>query len=611
MTGNKDIHEGKEEEQAQTDTYEPTEEEEKIVNKVNLLMRESKEWREKYDKDWIEDYMMFRGRQWQQERPPYRHSECFNMIFQNIQSMIPILTDTKPKIEFLPTEVDDEVLVEILNYIVRDDWERNNWLYVLTEALYDAHFYGIAYGCTEYDPDLRDGLGNATFRTAEPLYCYVEPDAQDINVENSYFIEAVPTAISKIKRKWPTKGKYVKTDIDDYMSEGKDDYGKIKFKSPTENVVAYETTRSKDSAVKKALLIKAYIKDEETVNETIEEQNEKGEIVKKQYQKLKYPKGRKIVIANNIVLQKDENPYEDGEFPYERLINYILPREFYGMSEISQLKSPQRVFNKVVSFALDCLTLMGNPIWVLDSNSGVDSTNLFNSPGLIVSKRPGSEVRRESGTHLQPYVLQMIDRLKMWFDDISGSNDVSRGANPPGVSAGIAIQTLQDATFTRLRQKSRNMDAFLQKVGQHYLSRVLQFYKAPRIIRLTNENEANRYFKVMVEESEVDGKMQRHLGVIQYKKDEITGKMSPSEKENFNLVRNFDIRVQTGSALPFARVEKEAKLLQYYDRGLIDREEVLKNADLPNWESINQRMNDKEAIERARMEEQQAQQTTM
>lgn len=569
--------------------YEPTHEEETLIKRCNQLLKKAKEHREKYDKDWIEDYLMFRGKQWPTERPPYRHSEVINMIFQNIQSMIPILTDSRPKIEFLPSTPDDQFVTKILNNITRDDWEKNSWLTVTTEALYDGHFYGVAYTETGYDPELKNGLGNATYKTVDPLFCYPDPESTDVNVNSEHFIVTEPMTLNKIKKKWPTNGKFVRADIDDFISDEKADYGKIKYKSPTDNVVAYEgTSMQRGGGSDKALVVTVWLKDDEIITEQSDEKNEKGEMVQKEIRKLKYPKGRKVVYANNILLQDGPNPYDDGEFPYERYSNYILPREFFGMSEISQLKSPQRIFNKMVSFALDVLTLMGNPIWIMDGNAGIDPSNIFNSPGLILQKNPGSEVRRETGVQLQPYVLQLIDRMKTWFDDISGSNDVSRGATPASINTGIAIQTLQDAAFTRLRQKSRNLDAMLQKMGQHYLSRILQFYKAPRVIRLTNENDAVNYFKISVEEGEANGKRYKDMIVVPYNKDK------EGEQLRYNLLRDFDVRVQTGSSLPFARAEKEAKLLQYYDRGIIDREEVLKNAEIPNWEAIHQRITEKE-----------------
>src|SRR5690606_25832009 len=113
--------------------------------------------------------------------------------------------------------------------------------------------------------------------------------------------------------------------------------------------------------------------------------------------KKKYPNGRKIVVASKVLISDGENPYEDGEFPYERLVNYIDPREFWGISEVEPLESPQKIFNKLICFSLDVLTLMGNPIWVIDDDADVDESQLENRPGAVIVKSKDSVVKREEG----------------------------------------------------------------------------------------------------------------------------------------------------------------------------------------------------------------------
>ena len=79
-----------------------SEAQEKIVRMVEKTFKKHKKHREKYDKNWLENYKIFRGDQWKNKRPSYRHSEVINLVFQAIQSTVPMQTDARPKFEFLP-----------------------------------------------------------------------------------------------------------------------------------------------------------------------------------------------------------------------------------------------------------------------------------------------------------------------------------------------------------------------------------------------------------------------------------------------------------------------------------------------------------------------------
>ncbi len=586
-------------ETTQPQGYSPSPEEKKTLKLVQQLFDRAKEFRKRYDEKWLDNYKMFRGKQWKEQRPSYRHSEVINMVWQTIQSQVPILTDARQRFEFLPEEPSDTPVAKILDQVAESDWQRGNWSYVLTEILYDGHIIGTGVNEVGFDPDAKYGLGAITFDSRDPFYCFPDPNAFDVNHPRSkYFIYAEPIDIDVLKKQYPKAAKYLKPDLLDMVQADRTELNQLRYKSPVDNVTVVEGTRPDEIGLRQqALKVTLWLKDD-TFEETEKPgTNEAGEPVVTYEQRLKYPNGRKICVASGVVLDDGPSPFEDGKFPFALYRNYIDPRSFWGISEVEPIEGPQKVLNKIYSFILDVLTLMGNPIWIIDDTADVDTDNLINRPGLVVEKAKDSEVKREEGVQLQPWIMQLLDRVKVYIDDMAGSQDVSRGAKPEGITAASAITALQEAAQTRVRQKSRNLDALLQCSGQLYKARVFQFYSTPRIIRITNDENAQEFFKFHIETTQSpDGSEQRVAHVRPFTQNPETGEYGESMDAMQYLIKgDFDVRVSTGSALPFAKDAKFGRIRQMFLDGVVDDEEYLKNADFPNWEAVLQRVHAKAA----------------
>lgn len=601
--------------EAKTD-YQPTDQEKRTIKMVERLLGRARKHRKIYDVNWPNFYKQFRGKQWKEQRPSYRHSEVINMIFSMIQSDVATQMDSRPKIEYIAREPSDFELAQILTEIADSDWERNNWLMELTEAVYDTRFYGTGFVEVGYDPDADLGAGAITFESKDPFYQFPDPNARDVNKKSRYHIDAEPKDVELLKKMYPEHAEHIKSDLQDLMQQEKMDLGAQRFKAHNTDLGPMIDAQEGgvQSNREQALYITAYLLDDEYDEEQKEFREPGTEEVKVEYtQKLKYPHGRKICMAGGVLLADGAIPFEDKKFPMAKATCYVLPREFWGMGEVEQLESPQKIFNKLISFSLDVLTLMGNPVWIVDDTAGVDTDNLINRPGLVIEKAKGSEVRREEGVQLQPYVLQLIDRMKTWFDDVSGNNDVSRGADQGSVTAASAISALQEAAKTRVRQKARNLDGTLQEVGQMYAARVFQFYDAPRVFRITNSEGANKYFKFHVDSQhpvmdqggnpvhdETGQPMTQKVAVVQnYNHPDPSmgtqGGYAMPKKIPVTDATRFDVKVSTGSSLPAAKADRTNLAFKTFEAGAIDEPALLEAIDYPNWQAVWDRVEQRRA----------------
>jgi hypothetical protein len=178
---------------------------------------------------------------------------------------------------------------------------------------------------------------------------------------------------------------------------------------------------------------------------------------------------------------------------------------------------------------------------------------------------------------------------RIW-QKLASTNETSRGVAPYANASGLAIEQLQEAAQTKIRGKSRFVEMYLKDIGKLMVSRMLQFYTIPRVIRLTNNEGAQQYFKFHVTD-QVDeaGEVQKVANYQEYVLDEM-GQYQPGPIKEIPIKSSLDVRISTGSQLPFAKAQKAALAEKLFDKKIIDAEEYLTQIDFPNREKILSRM---------------------
>ena len=489
-----------------------------------------------------------------------------------------------------------------MTQILRSKWDRRLFSQVVAEGIVDLATYGTVVSCQEYDHDINFGLGDYEFETVDPLYVYPDPEARDVNDKRSRrFQTAVPTNVETVQRKYPEWAHLIKPNVGDVpnaqmaRSQLEDDY-RVRSVQDYDLLIQSDKPSDKERQ-EQVLLVTTYCHSDEVEEFEIKEKDENGVEQKRFQTKKKFPNGRKIVHANGILLEDGENPYIDGKFPFARAQDHIRAREFWGMGEVEQLRGPQDMINKIISYTMDVLILMGNPIWVVDDTSGVDTDNIVNQPGLVIEKNEGTEVRREQGVNLQPFILQTYDRLVQAFDQISGVNDTSRGVAPSGRS-GEAIDQLQEANETKLRLKSRNIEAWLTQVGQQHVARILQYYSVPRIVRLTGDDNAGRFFQVAIDEKmDEENNARTVMSIREFSRNPDTGDIASTDVREVEAKGNLDVIITTGTTLPLTKAKREQTAKQLLEMGIYDEEDFLEDMQHPRKDKILQKVRDRQAAQ--------------
>jgi hypothetical protein len=594
---------------------EQTDDERKAVKLAEHLFSKSKKARSRFDKDWPTYFKYFRGDQWVTKRPSYRHSEVINLFTAHVRNILPILTDPQPQVTTIPEDPTDFEFSQITSEVLTSKWDRENFNQVLAEAIVDACVVGTAVGYVPWIEDANDGLGDYAFETVDPAHVFPDPQARDVNDRRSkFFVVAEPVDISEIREEYPDKASLVKPDLSDAIANNSyiDEAQEFQFKSPVDHRMMISDSKIGGQGNPDLVLkICCYIKSDEVVSkkETATDP-QTGETSEIEQNVLKYPQGRKIVTAGGILLDDGPNPYDDKQFPYARLVNDIVPRGFWGDSETLLLKSPQDIINKVTSYMMDYLIIMGNPVWVVDTESQVDTDNITNEPGMIIKKKKAGEVRREQGVPPPPFMQNMMQYFSAdVFAKLSGQNEISQGALDKSQLSGEAISQLTEASQTRLRAKARNIDAFLNNIGQLMFNRIMQYYTLPRVIRITGKEGAAQYFKFMVEDQPQTDEMGQPTGqsqkVATYSRyepavDPMTGQEAPGQgafgtPKQMPLKGKMDVRIATGTSLPFMKAKRDQQAQMLFDKGVLDAEDLLSTIEYPNKEPIVEKWKQRQA----------------
>lgn len=481
----------------------------------NVKFKESMVAKAKYTRDWTLYWDAYRGDYFKNKnRPEYKSDLVSNYIFSIIETIRPIMLDNDPKFQSIPRQPDGFKFANDLQEVFSYEWDREGMNRKLYRELVTTLVTGTSVFFVPWDSQEKQ----VKAIPVNPFNIFPDPLATSVE-DSEYIIYASYRHVGRLKRLFPNKA--------DRLSGGNVNYGELVYNNNENSRI--------DNQV---LVLEVWTRDYET-----HEENEKNG-----KKTLKYPKGRVITLCPEIgvVLSDKANPYKDGEFPFVLLKDYDIPGKFWGEGEIAQLLSPQRYMNELNNAILDNAKSTANMPWVVDKNAGVPQGKITSRPGLIIRKNPGTQVDRLQAPNMPGYVINAVEQYKQDMEQISGIFDSLKGNSETGVYTAQGILALQEAGQARIRLKVKLMEDTLGRLAELWYSRIQQFWKEDRFVRIT-----------------------KHDGTYDLKKI-----MSDAFKEDY------DIKILAGSTMPVNRgamLDLMIRLAQTQmpdGQGLVDREAV-------------------------------------
>ena len=558
-----------------TDEVEPAGVEEiRVIQRLLLMYEMAQREKSRWTRSWETSYKFYMGQHWG-DRPDWKASPVLNHIFSVIETMVPILTDNRPKVDILPRTPDYAEYSTIMQRMMDWLWGQLEMDNVTVEVTKNTLLFGKGFYYIYWDSE----AGDIRIESVDPQLMF--PDPWATTTRNTRFLihadlmshNDIADQFGQEAAKKAQRGARLIPDPNAFKKD-------FAHRDSQNITTGYEYPQTSGGALSRAVpwvksdlqggtdeddmiqVLQYWIRDNDLITDDLKDPNS-GKILrfpdgaKAAVQRKKFPNGRHIVLAGNRIIHDEENPFEHGRWPYVEQNCHIVPGEFWPVSAVQNLISPQMGLNKTMGQIVDNKNLMGSAQWLVDKNSGVKRHQLTGQPGIVIFSNPGARVERLTPPALPSYVIQAVSMYREALDNISGVFDVTQGRKPGGITAGVAIEQLQEAAQTRLRLLVRNLEGAHRQIGYHEIALAQQFYEEARQIRITDPETGEFRF------------------------EEVTPEM---------LKAQWEVQVAAGSTLPRSREARQREALALHERGLFDEQAVLEWIEHPQAEKLLARL---------------------
>lgn len=250
------------------------------------------------------------------------------------------------------------------------------------------------------------------------------------------------------------------------------------------------------------------------------------------------PEGYYAKFTKDSMLEYGDNPYSHKDFPFERITDLDIPGVMNGVAILEQIKNIQSKHNNLSTLLLKNIYLTAHPKWMVPK--GACKIESLGDDATIVQFQGPVAPQLANVTPNSPEVYAFRESLKTEMEQIYSVHGVSRGKPPEGITAGVALQFLNEQEAERASSEIAKKNDFVKNVAKKTLAVCGDYYDPEdgRLVRVLGKE--NRYLlrhfdsaalstpydiKVDLGNALADskaGKTQRIIELIQYKPDALS-----------------------------------------------------------------------------------------
>jgi hypothetical protein len=469
-----------------------------------------------------------------------------NHLYDMTETRISQMTRIKPTVDVLPTndEFEDKNSAKAVKFLINHLWYINDMDAILQKMQRNARIFGEAYCFIEWDPDRGD---------LHPLYVKARDNNLDLDI-----LDEEGNSISKIDKDKPIYIGDIKYEIEVpwrvYLQRQKKfedvEYCfRVKVQSIEDVKKDYPDKKSK---LKIDTNVKAFNSDDLTEHLLGEE----TVIYEFFHKKTKYcPQGYYCKFTKDVILEYSELPYSHNGLPFERLTDMDIPEQLNGVSAYEMIRPIQNMHDNLSTLLAKNIYLMGHAKWIMPRGAcKIESLGNDNTIVQYQGPQPPQMLQTQPNP-AEAYAFRNALRDEM--GQIYGVQGVSRGTPPAGITAGVALQFLNEQEQERATTDVGKHNVLIQNMARKTIAVAGDYYQPD------------------------DGRMLRIVG-----KD---NKYAIRHFDSANLSKDYDVRMQVGSALPESKAGKIQRIVEIMQMkpDLLSNERWVDLLELGNSDKMN------------------------
>jgi hypothetical protein len=544
----------------------------------------------------------YSGKYWpkQKDDDESKKSEIFaNLIFSTVMTIAPMLTDNKPIWSIRARAPQYQPLASVYKAAGDALWCAEEMDSKIYETVMDALVMKNGIIQVGFDPDRRTG-GEISIEVVDPRTYFQAPGFDD-NWDAPLCGTRTPRSLWWIRKMYPGKGEDVQPDRKDKESGGLD-----KVVSRVQTLI--NGKEDHEYMGETATVYVVWMRDDTMIS--LKTKNEDGPEEGENTKAKKYPNGRLIVCTEKVVLDDKPYPYNHGKPPWVFLYDYIMPHSTFGIGECDQIEGLTLEYNLFLRRFAEHCRKFSKPNWAIPSSMDPDQFKKdFYTGDNAFCFNPGEEKPSQIAPAMfDQFTLQFINGMPTIVQDVSGVTDVSKGmAAKKQRQSAHEITALLETSYTRTRQRVRNLEQFIKRVFVLVVELMQQFYNEERDFSLKNGNNENEWYsiqntkgfaeKTMKPEKSLDEVMPASGAEPEDEEDKIVKqqwadyeKLMTEVGDEKSVYFPFEIDIETNSTLPMDQQALANLGIQLAQLGHIDTLSLLELLHVPNPERIVERL---------------------